>query len=122
MFCTSSVAEPKKKKTKAEESIRPSLRDERGIVGKGCKVLNRRRRRSQQAESIAKDLRYEAKVVVIGEKGDGYVQVGFFVFEFLIFFLCRRVRGTNIFPSWSCRMQCRIRQECNGEKKIMTCD
>jgi hypothetical protein len=95
----------KKKKTKAEESIRHSLRDERGIVGKGCKVLNRRRRRSQQAESIAKDLRYEAKVVVIGEKGDGYVQVGFFVFEFLMFFLCRRVRGTNIFPSWSCRMQ-----------------
>jgi hypothetical protein len=67
MFCTSSVVKPKKKKTKVEESIRPSLRDERGIVGKGCKVLNRRRRRSQQAKSIAMDLRYEAKVVVIGE-------------------------------------------------------
>jgi hypothetical protein len=112
----------KKRKQKAEESIRPSLRDERGIVGKGCKVLNRRRRRSQQAESIAKDLRYEAKVVVIGEKGDGYVQVGFFVFEFLMFF-CVAVSVEQIFSQVG-RVECngRIRQECNGEKKIMTCD
>lgn len=59
--------------------------------------MNRRRRRSQQAKSIAKDLEYEAKVVVIGEE-ESVCTGRFFVFEFLMIFFYRRVRRTNIFP------------------------
>lgn len=79
--------------------------------------MNRRRRRSQQAKSIAKDLEYEAKVVVIGEE-ESVCTGRFFVFEFLkIFFVAVFVE--QIFFQVVCRVECnrRIEQECKWRKK-----
>lgn len=85
--------------------------------------MNRRRRRSQQAKSIAKDLEYEAKVVVIGEE-ESVCTGRFFCFRIFEDFFCRRVRGTNIFPG--CVVSNAIdvsNKNASGEKKnIMTCD
>jgi len=78
--------------------------------------LNRRRRRSQQAKSIAKDLEYEAKVVVIGEE-ESVCTGRFFVFEFLKIFLSPC--SWNKYFSRLCRVECnrRIEQECKWRKK-----
>ena len=46
----------------------------------------------------------------------------FFVFEFLMFFFCRRVRGTNIFPGVVSNAIDVSNKNASGEKKIMTCD
>lgn len=87
--------------------------------------MNRRRRRSQQAKSIAKDLEYEAKVVVIGEE-ESVCTGRFFVFEFLEDFFFWSPCSWNKYFSRLCVVSNVIdvsNKNASGEKEnIMTCD